>query len=82
MTATTSPQPPPHIEDDAVSLIRDLCLVAGDYEAVLEAMSKSAAERGFDAFLSTASIALLITYSRCLDGPVPLPDSPTSKENR
>jgi len=68
-----APTIPYVIEAEAVDLIRSLSAVAGDEARVLDAMRAHAATEGGD-ITATATVALWLTFARCLPGPVDLPD--------
>lgn len=62
----------PQIDADARHLIRSLCTIAGDPEAVRDALLAHVGTTTPDTLLVLALTALHVTFSECLDAPVPL----------
>lgn len=60
------------IDADARNLIRSLCTIAGDPEAVRDALTALIQGTTPEALLVLTLTALHVTYSECLDAPVPL----------
>ncbi|SER79907.1 hypothetical protein SAMN05216199_1256 [Pedococcus cremeus] len=69
---THNPIDGPQIDTDARLLIRSLCTIAGDSEAVRDALLARVDNTTPDALLVLALTALHVTFSECLDAPVPL----------
>ncbi|MEV0723938.1 hypothetical protein AB0I37_14295 [Micromonospora purpureochromogenes] len=57
---------------EAVDLIRALCHVAGDEDAVLDVIESYARRAGHNETVRTVAAALIVTYGTCMTTPVPL----------
>lgn len=82
MTDPTPSELPEELHDDARELVRTLAAVAGDEGRVLDVIDERHAEIGSDATLRLLSVAIVVTFAECFDGPMTLddldPNTPTA----